>query len=100
MVDFRIDPVELRPLVEEIVTAVLGELEGRRQLLDGKLALTEPEAANLLGLHPWQLRDLRLAEKISYCRIVGGRVRYTFGDLEGYLRRNHVDGDNSSSKRT
>ena len=89
MAKLVIDPDELKPLVREIVQAVLAETN---QLLNGKLAVSEHEAASLLGLNPWQLRDLRLAGKIEYSRIVGGRVRYSPEDLTGYLRRTRVTG--------
>ena len=87
MADLHISRDELKPLVREIVEAVLTEVEQFKQLLNGKLAITEPEAAALLELNPWQLRDLRLAGKISHSRIVGGRIRYTLDDLTDYLRR-------------
>ena len=92
MAEIRFDPSELRPLVQEITSAVLYELEQRRLLVNGKLAHTEAEAADLLGLHSWQLRDLRLAGKIGHSRIVGNRVRYTVDDLTKYLRRGHEPG--------
>ena len=92
MANLVINPDELKPLVREIVEAVLGECEQIKTLLNGKLAIAEPEAAALLGLNPWQLRDLRLAGKITHSRIVGGRIRYTPDDLLGYLRRTHVTG--------
>jgi hypothetical protein len=93
MADLRLDPAELKPLVQEIVTQVLAELKQGLPLLNGRLALNEAEAAELLGLHPWQLRDLRLAGKIGYSRIVGGRVRYTPDDLLAYLRHGHEPGN-------
>lgn len=92
MANFRIDPDELKPLVRDIVEAALAETDQLKCLLNGKLAVTEPEAAALLGLNPWQLRDLRLAGKISHSRIVGGRIRYTLDDLTGYLRQTRQSG--------
>lgn len=77
---------ELKPLVREIVQSVLAECDHLKSCLNGKLAVNEPEAAAMLGLNPWQLRDLRLAGKITHTRIVGGRVRYTPEDLLEYLR--------------
>ena len=79
-------------MVEQVVRAVLDELSGMNLLVHGKLALTEEQAAELLGLNPWQLRDLRLAGKIGFTRIVGNRVRYTQADLLDYLRRHHEPG--------
>lgn len=87
-----INPDELKPLVREIVQAVLSETDQLKHLLNGKLAVAEPEAAAMLGLNSWQLRDLRLSGKISYSRIVGGRVRYSPDDLIGYLRSTRESG--------
>jgi hypothetical protein len=90
-----INPDELRPLVRDIVEAVLGECDQLKHLLNGKLAVDEAEAAALLGLNPWQLRDLRLANRITHSRIVGGRIRYTHDDLVGYLRSTREPGISS-----
>lgn len=95
MADVRIDPAELKPLVQEIVAQTLGELKQSLPLINGRLALTEPEAAELLGLHVWQLRDIRLTGRIGYSRIVGNRVRYTVDDLQAYLRHGHEPGNGS-----
>ena len=92
MANLNIDFEELRPLVREIIETVLSENEQLKQLLNGRLAITEPDAAALLGLNPWQLRDLRLAGKITHSCIVGGRIRYTFEDLTGYLRSSRATG--------
>jgi hypothetical protein len=92
MADLRLSTDELRPIVQEVVRAVMDELTSMNHLVHGKLALTEEQAAQLLGLNPWQLRDLRLAEKIGFTRIVGNRVRYTLPDLLDYLRRHHEPG--------
>jgi hypothetical protein len=95
MADLRISPEELQPLVRQIVEAVLAETGRHEQLLAGKLAVSEAEAAALLGLNPWQLRDLRLAGKITHSRVVGGRIRYTLDDLSGYLRRTREAGNST-----
>jgi hypothetical protein len=92
MADLRISPEELQPLVRQIVEAVLAETRRQEQFLNGKLAVPEAEAAALLALNPWQLRDLRLAGKINHSRIVGGRIRYTADDLLDYLRHHHEAG--------
>ena len=92
MADFQLSAGELRPLVQEVVRAVMDELTEIHHLIHGKLAITEEQAAELLDLNPWQLRDLRLAGKIGFTRIVGNRVRYTVPDLLDYLRRNHRPG--------
>jgi hypothetical protein len=89
MAELRIDPADLRALVKEIVAQVTDELQQHQQMLKGKLAVSEPEAAELLGLNPWQLRDVRLKGKIGHSRIVGNRVRYSIQDLMTYLRQGH-----------
>jgi hypothetical protein len=92
MADLSISPEELQPLVRQVVEAVLAEIGRHEQRLNGKLAVPESEAAALLALNPWQLRDLRLAGKITHSRIVGGRIRYTADDLLEYLRRTRDTG--------
>lgn len=92
MADLRLSADELRPIVQEVVRAVMDELTSMNQLVHGKLAITEEQAAELLDLNPWQLRDLRLSGKIGFTRIVGNRVRYALPDLLDYLRRNHQPG--------
>lgn len=79
---------ELLRLVKDIVRTVLAELgEHPTPLPGGKLAVDEKEAAALLGLNSWQLRDLRREGRIEHHRIVGGRVRYTADHLRDYLAR-------------
>ena len=92
MADLQLSTDEIRPMVQEVVRAVIDELTSMNHLVHGKLALTEEQAAELLDLNPWQLRDLRLVGKIGFARIVGNRVRYTLPDLLEYLRRNHQAG--------
>jgi Helix-turn-helix domain len=98
MAELRIDSAELRPVIEAVVAQVMTDLEKPTRLFNGRLAVTETEAADMLGLHPWQLRDLRLAGNIGYCRIVGNRIRYTREDLLGYLRQRHEDVDVAARK--
>lgn len=93
MADLQLTSDEIRPLVQEVVRAVLDEMDQLKHLVHGKLALTEGQAAELLDLNSWQLRDLRLAGKIGFTRIVGNRVRYTLQDLLLYLRRHHQAGN-------
>lgn len=85
------DAPSLHRLVQEVVRTVLAELNEDRPggLPGGKLAVDEKEAAALLGLNPWQLRDLRREGRIEHHRIVGGRVRYTAEHLRDYLARGH-----------
>jgi hypothetical protein len=81
---------DLHRLVKDIVRTVLAELgEQPTTLPGGKLAFDEKEAASLLDLNSWQLRDIRRAGLIEHHRIVGGRVRYTAEQLRDYLARGH-----------
>jgi hypothetical protein len=81
----------LQPYLDEILRLVRAEREQEHALSlpGGRLAVDEKEAAVLLGLNPWQLRDLRWEGHIDHHRIVGGRVRYTAQHLRDYLARGH-----------
>ena len=86
-------PVDaLRPLVQAIVTEVLGRLDTARGALPDKLAFTEAEAARLLSLNTHQLRDERLRGRIAASRIVGNRIAYRREDLVEYLMSRRVAG--------
>ena len=91
MAGISFDAAELRPLVKSVVTEVLAELEQIKQFHEGRLAYWEAEAAAMLGLKQHQLRDLRLEGKISFTRIVRGRIRYTLQDLMAYLNQGRVE---------
>jgi hypothetical protein len=78
----------LRPLVTEIVEECLARLEAAKGALPEKMAYSEPEAAQLMGLNVHQLRDERLRGRISVSRVVGNKIRYLHADLVGYLTRN------------
>jgi excisionase family DNA binding protein len=80
---------DVEQMVRRVLSMLLSEIDTDRPLINGKLAVDEREAAALLGLNPWQLRDLRTSGKIGHHRIVGGRVRFTYADLREYLDRNH-----------
>jgi len=86
-----LEVLESMPFIKEVVRMVMDELdqEHGRTLIDGKLAVDEKQAAALLSLNPWQLRDLRRKGHIDHHRIVGGRVRYEITQLRDYLARGH-----------
>jgi hypothetical protein len=86
--DLHVDPIQLEPLLRQVVTETVTQLEADRARLNDKLAYSEPEAARLLGLKPHQLRDARLAGKIQCSQITGRRIRYTREDLLHYLATN------------
>jgi hypothetical protein len=75
----------LRPLVAEIVQEALARFETARATLPDKLAFGEQEAARLLSLQPYQLRDERLRGRIAASVGPGRRVLYRRADLENYL---------------
>jgi len=87
MAQLNLDPDELKPLISEVVNSILKAKEQGKQLPEGKLAVSEPEAASFLGLNTWQLRDLRYRGGIRHRCILGGRIRYTLDDLQDYLDR-------------
>lgn len=86
------DPLNVESLVRRVLHTVMADPKQSQSLINGKLALNEKEAAALLSLNPWQLRDLRVAGRISHHRIVGDRVRYTHDDLRAYLERGRQPG--------
>ncbi len=80
-------------LIETVVRRTLEE-EGRwacRLPDDGRLAFSEPEAAAMLSMNPWQLRDERLRGRITASKIAGRKIRYTKQDLLDYLAAARVN---------
>lgn len=78
---------DMRPLLVEIIRQTLAELQPaaaapHQQVFD------EGQAAAYLQMRRHQLRDLRLAKKISFSRGPKGCVRYQLSDLLGYLESN------------
>ena len=78
----QLDPADLRPVLESVVREILGLLDWP----PGRLALTEPEAAQSIGVPRHVLRDARLSGELRGRR-VGRRVVYTRLDLVAYLDR-------------
>lgn len=78
----EVDPADLRPLLETVVREIFGLLDWP----PGRLALTEPEAAQTLGVPRHVLRDARLVGEL-HGRRVGRCVVYTRSDLVTYLDR-------------
>ena len=85
----QIEKDELRPLVQQIVAETLAAVARPRATLgDDRLAYSEPEAADLIGVKAHVLRDARRRNEIKSTRIAAGRVRYTLSHLMDYLGRN------------
>ncbi len=77
---------DLRPVIEAAVAETIKQLRADEATLGGKLAYTEPEAAELLSMQAWQLRDERRDLRISASVGRGGRILYSRDDLLTYLQ--------------
>lgn len=91
---FELDASELEDLVRGVVTEVLGAVDWPQ----GRLALTETEAAAALGVNRHVLRDLRLAGKLAGQR-VGRRIVYQRSHLVNLLQGFQPAGSPMQRKR-
>jgi hypothetical protein len=94
---FDLDPDELRPVIQVVVAETIAKLEVHREALSGKLAYSEYEAAQLIGLTVRQLADERRRGRITASSIVGRRIRYLRSDLIGYMLSRRL-GDNAAKR--
>jgi hypothetical protein len=85
MIAVQIDPESLRPLIDAAVAVAIARMEAGRAALDGRMAYSEPEAADLLGLKTHQLRDERLRGRISASMGPGRKILYSRDNLARYL---------------
>jgi hypothetical protein len=93
-VQVKLDPAEFAPVIRETVEATIARLEEIRGRLGDRLAFNEEEAARLIGLEAYQLRDERRRGRIKASQIVNRSIRYLRGDLIDYLFRTRLnDGD-------
>jgi hypothetical protein len=83
----NLDAADLEPLVKRIVAEAIAQLRTDESKLGDNLTFTEPEAAALLSMEPWQLRDERREKRIKASVVRGGRIVYTRDDLLEYLDR-------------
>jgi hypothetical protein len=81
-VQLTLSPADLAPLVQAAVDAVIA----RRAELGDRLAYPEQEAARLLGIKPYVLRDARRRGEISGRR-VGRSFVYTQRSLLAWLEK-------------
>lgn len=96
--NFAIDPNSIVPLIKAIVTETVTEMAQQQIAADGRLTLTEAEAAHQLGLTERQLADERRRGRIAASSIVGRRIRYLRQDLIAYMLRRRVGGaENNAS---
>jgi hypothetical protein len=82
----QFDQDALRPLVHLAVSEALERMEADRAKLSGRLAFTEAEAAALLGVKPYVLRDCRRRGELAGAR-VGSKIVYSRADLLEFLNR-------------
>jgi hypothetical protein len=90
-INLQLEPESLRPLIEGVVSEVLRQLQAEQEKLNSRLAYNEQEAAELLGLKPYQLRDLRLAGKIAAVKPTKKAALYRREDLIAFLARGQVE---------
>lgn len=86
--NLQIDPAELRPLIEAVVTETLAAIRENSVLIDGeRLSYSEAEAAALLGVRRHVLAAARRGGEITASK-AGGRFCYEASELRDYLFRN------------
>jgi len=81
----------VQPLVSEAVSETLAQIANdEARLGDGRLWLSEAEAAGLLGLPAHRLRDCRRRGEISGCK-VGKAIGYEREELLRFLRDQRIE---------
>lgn len=82
-----IPPAVLKPLIAAVVREVLEQIQADAAAVAGgdRLCFSEAEAASMLGMTRWQLRDERLRGRIAGSRGPGRKIRYLKSDLVEYL---------------
>ena len=84
------DLTGLRPLIDTIVAAAIEQIQEQRAMLADRLAYPEPEAAALLGMESYVLRDARLRGELVGSR-VGKRVLYARAELLRFLDKRRIE---------
>ena len=87
----QFDDDDLAPLIERVVVRVLEQRETDDGKLGKRIAYTESEAATLIGVKPYVLRDCRLRGEVIGSRI-GKRVMYSREELLKLLAKNKTEG--------
>ncbi len=75
---------DLAPIIETVVDRVLERIAADSERLGDRLAFSEPESADLLGLPRHVLRDMRLRGQIS-AKKCGKQFRYSRQTLVDFL---------------
>ena len=86
-----LEDCDLAVIVEQVLDRVLARREADAKRFGGRLAFTEPEAAAMLGMKPYVLRDARLRGEIIGFRI-GKKIFYSREELLKLLARNQTEG--------
>lgn len=73
---------QLAPLVRMVVSEVIEQRDAR---YGNRLAFTESEAAQRIGMHPNQLAAERKAERIRYAKVGKRGIRYSRTHIDDYL---------------
>jgi hypothetical protein len=85
-VHIELEEAVFQSLVDTAVQRALARIGEERTRLNGRLAYTEPEAAALVGVKPYVLRDCRRRGELPGAK-VGSKIVYTRSDLEAFLER-------------
>jgi hypothetical protein len=86
-VKIDLEAADLEPLIQRITAEVIAQLRHDKSKLGDRLTFTEPEAAALLNMETWQLRDERRDKRIAASVVRGGRIVYSRPDIMTYLER-------------
>jgi hypothetical protein len=85
---------EVARIANAVTERVLAALGG--QARPDPSSLTEPQAAELLGLRTWQLRDLRRKGKVAAFTVGRNSPRYTKQSLMDYQQQNSSEAKEDS----
>lgn len=88
--NLHLEPSQLITLIRSIAAETAAVIHEHHARSDGRLTLTEAEAAYQLGLSERQLADERRRGRITASSIVGRRIRYLRQDLVDYMLRRRV----------
>jgi hypothetical protein len=76
---------DLRPIIQATVAEAIAQLRADESKLGDRLTFSEGEAAALLSMDQWQLRDERRDKRITASVVRGGKIVYSKSDLMRYL---------------
>ena len=67
--ELKLNPAELTPIIRQTIEETLAEVGPTNDKLAGRLAFTEAEAAELMGIERYVLRDARLRGEIDGSKV-------------------------------